>query len=116
MKTIKEIKATIEEVLKPYRGPKAPPIKKSDEKKLNELKYILRYLETSPNEKFIMSEKERLSNSINILEDRFDEWRKSNPKKIAELKLGTDIRTYYRRESGQSDMIKQLKTINYILN
>jgi hypothetical protein len=103
MKTKKQIEIEISEIIKECENElkekeitikKEKRIKKSRDKKISELRKIIRYIESNPSEKFINSEIERISNLL----DKKGEGKESE--KIYPVK----------------EWKMQLKTLKYILH
>lgn len=118
MKTIDELKKEIEEIRKPYleNGKlKFNPSEKTKKKINTRIRYIqecIRYLETNLREEFIEEEINRLKNTIEVFNNRFDEWNKNTLPAEREFE---DPRTYYEKVNNYTHIKSQIKTLKYIL-
>lgn len=86
---------------------------KKEKKRIDFLKYIQRYLETSPSEVFLDSEKVRLCGLIKAKQARYNVWKADLAPKNVDPKKYKSI---FNKEVGITMFNKQLKTINYLLS
>jgi hypothetical protein len=110
MRKLEDVKR---EILSIQQEAKSMSILDKNYKKLQkrslELKNLLLYLEYSPSEAFLLSEKERITNLIKSKESQFSQW--SYPPTVGAKKM----RAFFEKEVGISLLKRQLKTIKNIL-
>jgi len=104
MKTIKAINKEIEEIVS-----KAFPTTR-DKNRVAFLRQCVRYLETEPSQEFLDSEKERLKREVQVLENRYDNWLESVPKR----KSSPNPYGAYCTEVNMNYHKNQLKTLKYL--
>ena len=113
MKTLEQIQKSIDEISNKVKSsvelPKKDRNKMSkDLKRLIEAKY---YLEHEPRPCFVKGELKRLKRSVRILEEGFGEWLNNTPK-AKELQ---NPKSKYRKEVNITDMNRQIKMLNFLL-
>lgn len=115
MKTTKELKSEMKEVLEAMEFQKKKDDKKSAnaikrlKAKLDYLKMCLLYIESNPSVEFIIKEKERLTNRINAFMELYkvpEDWGKT---------MKSNHRKAYEKDMGIPKLRKQLSTIHFIL-
>lgn len=115
MKTAKELKSEMKEVLEAMEFQKKKDDKKSANAirrlkgKLEYLKLCLLYIESKPSEEFVKKEKERLTNRINAFMELYkvpESWGKT---------LKARHKREYEKDMGVFKLRKQLSTIHFIL-
>jgi len=79
--------------------------------KIDFLNTIILYLESNPREEFLQSEKLRLEKQGDNIEDNFDKWILADSSR----KHLEKPRKVYYKEMKLDDVLKRLKTINYLL-
>jgi hypothetical protein len=126
MKTVDEVKKTIDELIEKNtqdngknlpRSPRQPADEKNerrmnrDRKQLEFLRGIKIYLESNPTKEFVGSEHKRVSGWIATVKER---WIERNAKH--ENKLSNEVRDEFYKEHDLPKFKKQLKTLTYILS
>lgn len=108
-KVIKQNNDFINENLETMKSSQIKKLKSQNE----DLKQIVLYLMTGPNESFIISEAERLSKIIESKNEQFEYWAKcAAPQGMKE----SSKRTAFGKEHGLDLIRKQLKMLNFILD
>ena len=87
--------------------------KKSLGKKNKELREVIMYLETNPNELFIKSEIVRVNKVIQAKLDGFDYWSKNICDKSVEVNKRKSI---FNSQMGLTGLRRQLKQLKFIYN
>lgn len=87
--------------------------KKSLGRKNKELREVIMYLETNPNELFIKSEIVRVNKVIQAKLDGFDYWSKNICDKSVEV---NKRKSMFSSQMGISNLKKQLKQLKFIYN
>jgi len=117
MKTIKEIRSEIDELIKeaneiPVDYAKFKRRKKVISTTIKSLRFLIAYLETNPSEDLIKAQKTSVYNRIRIINDRFDDWRGSHPDEVKKYK---NIKARYRTLNEMEKLEDQRKALNYLL-
>jgi len=107
MKTIGQIKTEIDNIC--FNRKK---LNKREENKVKELRQMIRYLETNPEEAFITNEVKRLEREIKIINGRYKEWCDNNYAIVCAVK---NPKRYYESENDIPKRRYQLKSLMYIL-
>lgn len=113
MKQIDDIKKEMNSIIIEYRntlkiGENVAKIKRLD-KQFSFLKQMLKYLETSPREDFLIESKESINKKLVSIDNGYEQWKIYNEKKYKNPKK------QYQKECGVSELKNKLKTLNYLL-
>ena len=117
MKTIKEIRSEIDDLIKeaneiPVDYAKFKRRKKVISITIKSLRFLIAYLETNPPEDLIKSQKASVDKKIWIINDRFDDWRGAHPDEVKKYK---NIKARYRTLNEMKKLEDQRKSLNYLL-
>ena len=120
MKTIKEIRSEIEDLVKEVEeGPlkygtyaKFKRRKKVISNTIKSLRFLIAYLETNPSEDLIKAQKTSVDKKIWIINSRFDGWCKDHPEEVKRYK---NIKARYRTLNEMKKLEDQRKSLNYLL-
>ena len=120
MKTIKEIRSEIDELIKEASQKPEKQIdyakfkrrKKVISNTIKSLRFLIAYLETNPSEDLIKAQKTSVDKKIWIINSRFDGWRKDHPE---EVKKYRNIKAKYRNLNEMKKLEDQRKALNYLL-
>lgn len=86
--------------------------KKAIGRKIKDLREVIMYLETNPNESFIKSEISRISSIIKAKSDGYQYWTKN----ICEKNIDVSKRkSLFNSQLGITSLKKQLKKLKYII-
>ena len=120
MKTIKEIRSEIEDLVKEVEeGPlkygtyaKFKRRKKVIWNTIKSLRFLIAYLETNPSEDLIKAQKTSVDKKIWIINGRFDGWCKDHPEEVKKYK---NIKARYRTLNEMKKLEDQREALNYLL-
>ena len=120
MKTIKEIRSEIEDLVKEVEeGPlkygtyaKFKRRKKVISNTIKSLRFLIAYLETNPPEDLIKAQKTSVDKRIRIITDRFNSWCMDHPEEVRKYK---NIKARYRDFNDMKKLEDQRKALNYLL-
>ena len=117
MKTIKEIRSEIDELIKeaneiPVGYAKFKRRKKVISTTIKSLRFLIAYLETNPSEDLIKAQKTSVDKKIWIINGRFDGWCKDHPEEVKRYK---NIKARYRTLNEMKKLEDQRKALNYLL-
>lgn len=115
MKNQNEIKKEIkicEDKIKHYRDCKDKKGETREINKLRKYRMVLVYLTTNPSEPSLLSQQSNLKTIIKSKRSQYEIWKKNNPILGNERKK----RRHFNQEMGLTQMRRQLRVINQILN
>lgn len=81
--------------------------------RLSFLKLVVKYLETSPSEEFIMCDKRRIDRELEVINSRFDAWVSHNNQKGKTLQ---EQQKAFKKEYDIVHKKAQVKALSFILN
>lgn len=111
MKSLKELKIEIDEILTLQMKKMEEKDYKKAVRRLEFLKVCLRYIESGATEEFVNKEIERLTNRIGAFRDNYDTWLGfTDTDSIKGNKL-----TFYEKEMGVPKLRKQISSLRFIL-
>jgi hypothetical protein len=109
MKNLQEIKAELHELLGVKQYEKTPHELNKIRKRIQFLNLCVKYLESSPDEKFLNSEVKRLSHRLKRIDEEYKYF--TPPMGLKER----EARAFYNKEFGVTHINQQLKTLNFLL-
>jgi hypothetical protein len=114
MKSTDDLKKEVAENIKLMKQKKEAGLRyNSISKKNEELKSIIRYLESNPKEEFLNAEKDKIQKIIDSKKNQFNYWTENVcPQDVYQSKR----RALFNKEVGITDLSKRLKTLKYILS
>lgn len=116
MKTTTEIKERIKIILSSYIDKDDKEIRKLRKEK-EFLDVVLKYLETEPNEAFLIKERDRIQNRLDLIAQGFTDYAKQNTNHETDNQLVLKmLREQYNKEFDITSLNRQIKTIRFILN
>jgi len=111
MKTTEQVKKEIEELILQKKDAKTDRALNKINNRIDFLKTIVLFLETNPSEEYLLSKKLKLEKQCDAIEDNFQKWLNSDSSR---RHLEKPLKVYYK-EMKLDDVLKRLKTINYLL-
>lgn len=112
MKTISQINLEIEQEIELFDKEKNNKKKGKIYAKVLFLRFCVRYLETNPNEDFLIKTKENISERISKLKDNYDYWSSNICDKGVEVK---NRKSMFFRNIEINELNKRVKTLDYLL-
>jgi hypothetical protein len=120
MKTIKEIRSEIDDLIKEASQKPEKQIdyakfkrrKKVISNTIKSLRFLIAYIETNPREDLVKAQLAGANVKIRIINNRFDEWCNSHPEEVKKYK---NIKARYRSLNEMKKLEDQRKALNYLL-
>lgn len=111
MKTVQQIEEEITEIIRSIKKDSKEAEVKKAERDVIFLRQCKRYIETSPREEFIKSQREEIQRRIDLIPTHFEAWKTGRA-----LSKYKDPYKAYCTEMKLSDMKAQIKTLDYLLS
>lgn len=112
MKIIKDLNSEINQLaLENNKRETSLKVFKKNSKRIDFLRYVIRFLETNPSNEFLESERIRLLELAGKINARYSTWKRDIAPKDVDLKKWKSL---FNKETGLTKINKQLKTITFI--